>query len=163
MGVPTAVNITAILTVFSSVAFGILSFTFGFQNLVFLAFAGAGATVSSAVHNLYLVFAPIFTLFGLVASIVLLVGIRSKYLWYAMIVYMVTLFEFFVFYERNVLGMYYSVLSQLFSGHTVYWVQYGGLYPFIETGLAYLTPFVYFLGCIGYLFTEKLKRYFSID
>ena len=89
VGVPTGVNITAILTMLSSVVFGFLYFTSGFQNFVSLVFAGAGEAVSLAIYNLFVVFAPMFTLFGLVASVVLLVGHRSKFLWYALIVYLV--------------------------------------------------------------------------
>ena len=163
VGVPTGINIAAVLTMLSSVAFGFLYFTSGFQNVIRLAFAGAGATVSSAISNLYLIFAPMFTLFGLAVSIVLLAGHRSKYLWYGMIVYSVMLFGFFAFYERNIPTTYGSVLSQLLTGHVVNWAQFGGPHLFIETGIAYLTPFIYSLGCIGYLFTKSPKKYFSID
>jgi hypothetical protein len=163
VGVPTGLNITAILTMLSSVTFGFLYFTAGLQNSVSLAFAGAGLAVSSAMGNLFAVFAPMFTLFGLIASIVLLVGNRSKLIWYTMIVYLVMLLGYFVFCERNVLTTYFSVFPQLLSGHLVDWSQFGGQYLFIETGLAYLTPFIYSLGCMGYLFSEKPKKYFCIE
>jgi len=163
VGVPTGVNIAAILTVFSSVAFGFLYFTSGFQNVISLAFAGAGTAVSSTIYNLYIVFAPMFALFGLAVSIILLAGHRSKYLWHGMIVYSVTLFGFFAFYERTILSTYGSVLSQLLTGHVVDWAQFGGPFLFIETGIAYLTPFIYSLGCMGYLFTDSPKKYFHME
>ena len=163
LGVPTGVNITAILTMLSSAAFGFLYFTLGFQNFIKIAFAGAGDEVSSAIYNLFGVFAPTFTLFGIAASIVLLAGHRSRYLWHGMIVYLVTLFGYFVFYERAVLGTYSSVFTQLLTGHIVNWAQFGGPYLFVETDLAYLTPFIYSLGCLGYLFTESPKKYFCIE
>ena len=162
MSKPTGVNIVGVLTLFSSIQLMYLSFNSGFLNFESFASVNAGATVTSIIYTLYVAFAPMLAMFSFVTSVVLLTGQRSKYVWYAMIFYSIALLCYFAYFEREVFGTYFGVLSQMVSLKQVDWGQFGGILPFIGSSFVYLTPFLYSVVCIRYFLTRIPKRYFGV-
>jgi hypothetical protein len=160
---PTGVKVIALLTLFSSVALGFLSFILWFLNFAGFAFASSVQSLSITARNVYAIFPPIFALFSLVASILLLISVRWKYLWHSLLGYWLVLIVYFLFLEAGVFTNYVSVFSQFLFGMGVNWDQFGGLYSFLGRGVVYLIPFIYSFGCIAYFLKETPRKYFSIQ
>ena len=154
---PVGVIIVAVLTLFASFGLVFLSLVLFFLNFVGGAFASAGAGPWIDLQNMYVLFPPLFALlfalFSFIASILMLAGVRSKHMWYAMVVFWILLFAFCSWW-----------------GYTFVWYSLGAMflpvaqiYPYmIVAMLVPLIPLAYCLSCLLYFQKLKVKKYFHV-
>jgi hypothetical protein len=151
---PIGVWVVAVLTLFSSFALGFLFLILWFLNFVGFAFASSNSHGSWLTIQSLPVFIPlIFALFSFFVSIALMAGATSRPLWYALIVYWVAFFGYFVWWDYTVVWRY---LGEWFSNYrAVYAYQY-------EQILVTFVPLAYSLGCLLYFQKTKVKDYFHV-
>jgi hypothetical protein len=150
---PIGVTVVAVLTLLASFILGILSFIVWFVNFVSFAFASSGETVPLTTRNLYALFPPIFALFGFFASIVMLLGISFRNLWYGLITFWIGLLAYFSWWGYTFV---WRGFAELLSSNTqVYAYQY-------EAMIISFFPFAYSLSCLLYFRRAKVKEYFHL-
>jgi hypothetical protein len=84
----------------------------------------------------------ILALVGLILSIAILRGLSSKYLWYALLVYWVSLLVFFL--ARDLTN--FENIARMITD--------------IIVDILVLPPYIYSVSCIAYFLTKKPRQYF---
>jgi hypothetical protein len=150
---PAGLTIVAALTLLASFGLALLWWVLFFLNFVGMAFASSGVGLTITLGNVYVFFPALFALFSFAASILLLAGIHSTYLWYAMVMFWVLLFAFCAWWGYTFiwqsLGPVFSPQSQIFG-----WM--------IAIALIPLAPLTYSVGCLLYFQKRKVKNYFHV-
>lgn len=139
MDTPVGVRIVGYIALFGSVALGLLAWIGSFAGGVGM----AGNTSGIPLRVLWLVASfSVFALVGLCLSIAVLRGWSSKYLWYALMVYWISLLAF-------------SFVRDLTNFENIAW-------NIMDLGFAtlILPTYVYSACCIGYFLSRKPRQYF---
>jgi len=158
-GRPVGVTIVAVLTLLGSFALGILSLALWLTNFVVggMGFAAAGESVPITLRNVYVLFPPLLTMTSFALAIATLTGLRSKRLWYAMMIFWAVLVAFFAFWDYGVwtnVGLTYN------SNGSSHW-QLTQSWQYAAIAVTFL-PLAYGAGCLAYFLTAKPKQFFHV-
>lgn len=149
---PKGVTIIAVLTLLNSFAMGFLGLMFGILSVV-----GMGSGLPLTFANLPYYLPWLFALFSFVASVSILFGVVSKYLWYSSITYWIALIIYFV-WAYNHMGVWHYMYY--LEGGTA-WLSW---YNILSYGriLSLPSPFICAAGCTAYLLTKTPRQYFHV-
>jgi hypothetical protein len=156
---PSGVSVIAALTLVASLALGFLDLLLWVVNFAVggMGFAAAGESVPFTLRNSYVVFPLLFALTGFSVAIMLLMGMRSKSIWYAAVGLWIALLAFFLWYDfglwRNV-GLTYTGDGGSSWELTAPW-QYA-------TIAASILPLAYSAASLLYFQKVTVKRYFRL-
>jgi hypothetical protein len=149
---PAGLTVVGVLTLLASFSLAFLSLILFFLNFIAGGYSG-GVGPSVTLRTVYVLFPPLFALFSFASAIALLVGVRYRYMWYAMVAFWAVLFVFmswwgYAFVWRNV-GEWFSNNRQVYT------------YQYEELAIT-LVPLAYSLGCLLYFQKANVREYFNV-
>jgi hypothetical protein len=148
---PAGLTIVGILTLLASFGLALLSWLLFFLTFVAGGYSGGGGP-SVTLHTAYVLFPPLFALFSFASSIALLVGVRYRYTWYAMVAFWAVLFVYMFWWGY---AFVWHNVEWFSNNRQIYAYQYGELaIPFV--------PLAYSLGCLLYFQKTNVKEYFNV-
>ena len=147
--IPAGVDVVAILTLLSVIPLGML-----FLLMLALGGVGMGHGLPLTWGNLWYYLPLLFGLFALISSILLLKGIRSRFLWGSLIAYWIVLFAYFM-------PLAVRIWSEYSTGENAGF-RYLATYQ-IESLIVVILPHIYAAVCSAYfLVSKRVLRYFGL-
>jgi hypothetical protein len=147
--IPAGVDVVAILTLLSIFPLGML-----FLLTLAVSAVGMGSGLPLTWYNLWAYLPLLFGLFALISSILLLKGVRSRFLWGSLIAYWMVLFVYFVPFAVRIWSEYSTGENAGF--------RYLATYQ-IESLIVVILPHVYAAACSAYfLVSKRVLRYFGL-
>lgn len=142
---PTGVTAVGVFVLLCSIGLGYFIFMIiALSGIGSFGYSSAGISAISEGTSLFILSLTVFALSGLLLSIIVLRGLSSKYLWYCLMAYWISLLAYS--FVRDFTSLDYYAQS--------FWLPYLPIFL--------LPTYIYPAICIAYFLTKKPRQYFHL-